>query len=184
MTSTAAVRVAGRFVEASMNRGASSKKPLYGHASEATAYVVDDYPYGFKARTSIRYWLEFAPKKGWRFVSQTMNPKTQRWNAAKKSTYVEWAGAMYMDNQGHVTWTGVGQYTNTKDTVEFVNSFPNADFSVLRIIAKKKVLYLSKMVSGEIAWQVNGVRQEPTEHQIGEYREELEIWQDLSRKLH
>ena len=65
------------------------KTPLYGHTSEATAYVVADYPYGFRERTQIRYWLEHKPKKGWRFVSQTLNPKTSRWNKPKASTYVE-----------------------------------------------------------------------------------------------
>jgi hypothetical protein len=44
---------------------------LFGHTSPETAYVVEDYPYGFRLRCKIRYWLEFKAKKGFRLVSQT-----------------------------------------------------------------------------------------------------------------
>lgn len=48
---------------------------LHGHESPETAYVVDDYPSGFKIRCRIRYWIETIPKgvkQGMqRFVSQT-----------------------------------------------------------------------------------------------------------------
>jgi hypothetical protein len=60
---------------------------LFGHTSEDTALVVDDYPYG-RLRTQIRYWIETVAKRGDRFVSQTLNPKTGRWNKPKKSTYM------------------------------------------------------------------------------------------------
>lgn len=33
-------------------------KVLSGHTSPETAYVVDDYPYGFRLRCKIRYWIE------------------------------------------------------------------------------------------------------------------------------
>jgi hypothetical protein len=35
---------------------------LKGHISQETAYLVDDYPYGFRLRCKIRYWLEYQPK--------------------------------------------------------------------------------------------------------------------------
>ena len=91
--------------------GGASERPLYGHASEATAYVVDDYPYGLRVRTTIRYWLEHKPKKGWRFMAQTRNPKTGAWNKPKASTYADWGAAMFLDAEGHVSWIGVGQYS-------------------------------------------------------------------------
>lgn len=59
---------------------------ITGHVSEETARVVDDYPYGGH-RTQIRYWIETVKGKGDRFCSQTLNPKTGRWNKPKKSTY-------------------------------------------------------------------------------------------------
>ncbi len=48
---------------------------LAGHVSPETAYVVSDYPYGFRLRCQIRYWLEYSPTHGFRLVSQTTNPK-------------------------------------------------------------------------------------------------------------
>ena len=46
-----------REVAEVLTRGASvdGKQPLYGHTSEATAYLVGDYPSGFRKKTQIRY---------------------------------------------------------------------------------------------------------------------------------
>ena len=46
----------------------------------------DDYPYG-RLRTTIFFNVEHNKKKGYRVVSQTINPKTGRINNPKKSTY-------------------------------------------------------------------------------------------------
>ena len=32
----------------------AQRTPLYGHTSPETAYVVADYPYGYRERTTIR----------------------------------------------------------------------------------------------------------------------------------
>jgi hypothetical protein len=66
---------------------------------------VEDYPYGFRLRTKIRYWIE-TTKMGDRFVSQTLNPKNGQWNKPKKSTYCK-VGVMYLDENNHVKWTGL-----------------------------------------------------------------------------
>jgi hypothetical protein len=86
-------------------------KPLTGHISPETAYVVEDYPYGFKLRCKIRYWLECDPRRGFRFCSQTTNPKksVETWNAPKKSTYTM-LGVMGTNEEGQVTWTGCSIY--------------------------------------------------------------------------
>src|ERR1700722_6117577 len=86
-------------------------KPLAGHTTQATAYVVNDYPYGFRLRCKIRYWLEFKKGMGFRLVSQTTNPKlsTEVWNKPKASTYCMLA-IMGLDEQDHVTWTGCNIY--------------------------------------------------------------------------
>lgn len=85
---------------------------LSGHVSPETAYVVDDYPYGFTLRCKIRYWLEYAPKRGFRFVSQTTNPKrpVETWNKPKASTYARFGGCMYLDENGHAQWSGLSEY--------------------------------------------------------------------------
>lgn len=72
---------------------------LKGHVSPETAIVVEDYPYGFRLRCRMRYWLEYQPKKGFRRWSQTTNPKVtvsvtptsnvlrHPWNKPKASVY-------------------------------------------------------------------------------------------------
>lgn len=87
-------------------------KPLIGHTSQETAFVVNDYPYGFRLRCKIRYWLEFKSGKGFRLCSQTTNPKrtdAEIWNKPKCSTYSMLA-IMGLDEVGHVTWTGCDMY--------------------------------------------------------------------------
>lgn len=76
---------------------------LTGHESPDTAYVVDDYPYGFRLRCSIRYWLEFKKGHGFRLVSQTTNPKKPGtvWNKPKAGVYHEFA-VMVLNDEGHV----------------------------------------------------------------------------------
>ena len=90
------------------------KNILSGHTSPETAIVIDDYPYGFRLRCKIRYWLEHHPKRGTRFCSQTTNPKKSAiadiWNKPKASTYADVAGAMFTDENGHVKWSGLNYY--------------------------------------------------------------------------
>lgn len=100
-------------------------KYLFGHDSASNAYVVDDYPYGFRLRTSIRYWIE-TTTKGDRFCSQTLNPKTKRWNKPKKSTY-QLIGVMYLNEKDHVTWTGVHNFSDPEEIQEFVEKIGGED---------------------------------------------------------
>ena len=48
---------------------------------------VNDYPYSFNTKTTLFDSLEFHPKKGYRHVTQTVNPKTGKLNNPKKGTY-------------------------------------------------------------------------------------------------
>lgn len=90
----------------------------FGHTSEDTALLVDDYPYGYTLRTQIRYWIE-TTKRGDRFCSQTLNPKNGRWNTPKKSTYVDVAVLFIDDETGHVKWSGI----RVHDRAEWVDQF-------------------------------------------------------------
>lgn len=69
------------------------------HTSPETAYVVEDYPYGFRLRCKIRYWIEAHPRHGFRFVSQTTNPKVsgEVWNKPKASIYSDVVRVMGLD---------------------------------------------------------------------------------------
>lgn len=101
---------------------------LRGHTSPATAYVVEDYPYGFRLRCSIRHWIE-TTKHGDRFVSQTTNPKRPGivWNKPKPSIY---AGVMCMilDEDGHVSRLAIEE----NNPSEWIRTFLDAvDVSTL-----------------------------------------------------
>jgi hypothetical protein len=101
-------------------------KPLPGHTTPETAYIVPDYPYGFRLRCKIRYWLEYRPGKGFRLGSQTTNPKLnyEYWNKAKHSTYHD-LGVMGLNAENHVTWVGCHAY-NTETWNEFITTYSDS----------------------------------------------------------
>lgn len=78
---------------------------LTGYTTQATAYEVKDYPYGYTLRTSIFYWIESKAKHGDRLCTYTINPKTGKANKPKYGTYYPFL-YMYLNEQGHVT-TGI-----------------------------------------------------------------------------
>lgn len=49
--------------------------------------ISENYPYGYKVRTTKTDYLEFNNKKGFRHCSVTINPKNGLKNTPKKSTY-------------------------------------------------------------------------------------------------
>lgn len=129
-------------------------KPLTGHVSPETAYVVEDYPYGFKLRCKIRYWLEYSPKNGFRFCSQTTNPKKpiEAWNAPKKSTYST-LGVMGLDEEGRVTWSGLSVYDFGKLEEfgkEYAGSFDENQRKVFELASKLR----AKHVANPAKWTV------------------------------
>jgi hypothetical protein len=109
-------------------------KYLYQHVSPETAYVVDDYPWGFRLRTTIRYWIESKNAKngGQRFASQTINPKTGQWCKPKYSTYST-IMVMYLDEKEHVHVTSLNTYSKT----ETINKFKENHLSNLTDFQKK-----------------------------------------------
>jgi hypothetical protein len=104
------------------------------HTTPETAYVVDDYPYGFRLRCRIRYWLEWSPRHGARLVSQTTNPKKpgEVWNKPRASTYCRFGGAMYLDGEGHVQWSGLTEYTDGTEAVAWRDAYSAAVPEVMR----------------------------------------------------
>ena len=97
---------------------------LKGHVSPETAYIVNDYPYGFNLRCKIRYWIEYKPNKGFRFVSQTSNPKRGNiWNKAKALTYNRFGGCMYLTHNGHVHYTGLSEYCDGSEALAWQEKY-------------------------------------------------------------
>lgn len=119
---------------------------LKWHVSPETAHVVDDYPYGFRLRCKIRYWLEYKPSQGFRFVSQTSNPKRGGiWNKPKASTYAKFGACMYLDDSGHVTWKGLTEYSRGKEAEAFQRVYgegvPEAGRKILDAWVAAKLAY-------------------------------------------
>lgn len=122
-------------------------KILSGHVSPETAYVVDDYPYGFRLRCKIRYWIEYQPKRGFRFVSQTTNPKRpgEVWNKPKASTYCRFGMAMYLDENDHVQRAGLTAYSDGAEaqawSEKFIEGVPQAGLETLSRWVAAKLAY-------------------------------------------
>jgi hypothetical protein len=121
-------------------------KILSGHVSPETAYVVDDYPYGFRLRCKIRYWLEYNPKHGFRLVSQTSNPKRGNvWNKPKASTYSRFGACMYLDEDGRVWQSGLTEYSTGAEAQAWADKYgegvPEAGKSIMRKWIASKLAY-------------------------------------------
>jgi len=102
-------------------KGTDQMQLLQKHTSPDTAYVVDDYPYGFRLRCKIRYWIEYKKGHGFRIVSQTSNPKRPGlvWNKPKAGTYARFGAALYLDDQGHVQGACLGEYSSGKEASDW-----------------------------------------------------------------
>lgn len=89
---------------------------LTGHNSFETAYLIADYPYGFRLRCQKKVWIEKGTKgqgkNRYRLVECTTNPKVdyEKWNKPKSSAYVDFM-VMLLNDDGHVeTMTVNGDY--------------------------------------------------------------------------
>lgn len=100
------------------------------HTNEQTALIVDNYPYGFRLKTKIRYWVE-TTKRGDRFVSQTLNPKTQEWNKPKKSTYCA-VMVMAKDEKGYIRHTSLYWSTDREEILKFEEGIRDIELNELQ----------------------------------------------------
>lgn len=144
------------------------KTVLQGHTSQATAYVVDDYPYGFTLRCKMRCWIETS-KHGQRLVTQTTNPKKpiEVWNKPKASTYLP-IKVMGLDEKGHVTTMGLSYYEDEKKIAEFeaaygssLDEYQKKELRMMKIRARasSKVTYEIKTGADAVPQTVDERRQ-------------------------
>jgi len=159
--------------------------PLYGHFSQETAYIIEDYPYGVRLRCKRRCWIERHPKRGWRFCYQTTNPKAkiETWNKPKFSTYNEIAACMWLDDSGHVQWAGIGGFSTPEQILAFVQDFPQADMHELSAFVIAKLQFAKKQLSGEVVFTVNGVKQPLKDHEKARIEKEIETLRQASSLL-
>lgn len=140
---------------------------LKDHISPETAYIVADYPYGFRLRCQIRYWLEYKPGKGIRCISQTSNPKKPGlvWNKPKASTYCRFGGALWLDAAGHVQFAGLTPYCDFSAALAWFETYrhgvPEDMFATLAQWVNRKAEYARQCGRGEISFRtaINGVEQ-------------------------
>ncbi len=105
------------------------------HNNEESSLIINDYPYGFRLRTKIRYWIE-TTRRGDRFVSQTLNPKTLLWNKPKKSIYSDVVVLIKKDN-GHIAYLNWNvQYSEVRELEDFLEKI--GDF-LLNDLQKDKI---------------------------------------------
>jgi hypothetical protein len=140
-------------------------KILTGHISPETAYTVADYPYGFRLRCQIRYWLEWAPERGVRFVSQTTNPKRPGvvWNKPKASTYCRFGGCMFLDADDHVQWSSLSEYTNGAEATAWQEQFGAGNHPQAQELARR-------WVAAKVAYDANRTKADPLATGLAEAR--------------
>lgn len=174
-------------------RTASSKKPLYGHTDERTAYVIADYPSGFTARCRKRVWIDYNKSKGYRLVEQTSEKwypgqepaenTTLRWNKPKMSTYATLAACMYLDSQDHVQWDQLSGYADANKCLQFFKDFPEADHSGIKAMTVAQVNYCVKKLEGAVAMAIGNQVKAWTDAELGKTREDLLQWIGLAKEV-
>lgn len=88
--------------------------------------TTEDYPYG-RLRCTATFGTEWDKKKGYRSVFQTINPKTGRVNAPKKSTYTD-IMVMYQKEDGFIGHTVFSFYDEKSNERAF--TFLNENFDL------------------------------------------------------
>jgi hypothetical protein len=109
---------------------------------------VKGYPYGYTLRTSLFDTSEFNPKKGYRHVTQTINPKNGVLNKPKKGVYYDLM-VRYYDENGHIKTTVLDFVRNGVKGINKVSEFLNANFELFSV-AEMEYLYLKVLASLKI----------------------------------
>jgi hypothetical protein len=153
---------------------------LTGHTSPETAHVVNDYPYGFRLRTSIRYWIETKKGHGQRFCSQTLNPKTGAWNKPKAGNYHVIAVMVRNPENGYVSYETLqsGGWSEEGQIVDFETRHAAAlgeweTKAIKYIRATNKANELVKVTIHQAGYDENGNR---TDTPAQTREEQAAIW--------
>lgn len=80
-------------------------------------------------------------------MSQTSNPKVPGlvWNKPKASTYAKFGGCMFLDDENHVHWAGLSEYSNGAEALAWKEKYsegvPEAGRSILDRWVAAKIAY-------------------------------------------
>lgn len=97
--------------------------------------AVENYPYGYTLKTTLFNEVEFNPKKGYRTVHTTINPKNGKLNKPKKSTYSELIVRFYNED-GHIK--NIHLSFNGKESINKSMKFINENFE---LFTKEEIQY-------------------------------------------
>lgn len=169
-----------------------TRQEVYGAVSPETAIHVADYPYG-RLRTTIRYWQEERENHGVRWVSQTINPKTGRWNAPKPSTYCLF-GTLVITAEGHVEHDVWSEYDSAEKAAAFVRahvSFHTAKAAPersmqrarMRLYMMGKARFAAALASGRAVFHINGEPRPESDEAKARHASEADLWTETARRV-
>lgn len=167
---------------------ADGRTPLYGHTSPETAYFIPDYPGGFRKRLERRDWIEYKKDKGYRWVYQTREKGSSRWNNPKASTYSSAMG-LYLDEKGHIQSMTIG-YGGPSGYTAFLDLFTRLGRDQLLGLlggATAHIAYKKRQVrfneKGETGMSVNGVPVLAQEGELERNQAELAKWEQVANRV-
>ncbi len=134
---------------------------LYNHTSEETAYVIKDYPWGFRMRTEQRAWIE-SNKNGDRFIVQTKDPRTGNWCAPKKSTY-GFVKVLFLDEHNHLQYFSLDTFADEKTILEFYEQHKE-NLNPFQLAQIKKRLAVNKVMKN-VTFKFVSISLDETEEQ-------------------
>ena len=114
-------------------------KYKYNVNSFDNALMVENYPWGFRLKTKRKYWIESNKTQGDRLCICTLNPKTDKWCAVKKSTYVA-VNVLNIADNGYIETDGIHKYGTTKDELDKFLS--RVDYNQFNDLQKKQICKL------------------------------------------
>ena len=120
-------------------------KYIYDKNSFNNSLEVSNYPWGFRLKTKRKTWIETNKNQGDRVCYSTLNPKTDKWCAVKKSTY----GAVYVlyfDENQHIKSLGVSKCAYAKELEEFMSIIDCNSLSVLQKKQLERIKAIQKVM--------------------------------------
>ena len=131
------------------------------YTSFETARIIPDYPYGNR-RTTMKAWIEYRPKYGYRYVTCTLNPKTQRWNKPKAGTYTALAVLTWDPKTGHIRPDGIGYHAR----IERIDAYETEHGHILNDTQRDAIKWLrsARHAESQVTWRIASV----TEYEMDE----------------
>jgi uncharacterized UBP type Zn finger protein len=128
------------------------KNLVFHHTSQVI--TSENYPYGFRLKTTKHDSIEFKKGHGFRHVSQTINPKNGQLNKPKKSTYYQ-IMLLAKNEIGHVEVITQRFYSteDINETCKFLHEqFTNFTDEQIKDIASTLLLHLLASIKAMVIY--------------------------------